>query len=91
MVSEKAPSFKDFSFLHCTSIFTRFGAMSLKSLCFSVDFVCWLAKKYQPQYKNNAKTKVLKAYNFQTKSDSHSVSNFSGLVALVNVDIARNL
>ena len=44
LVSENAPKFKHFSFLHGISIFIRFGAMIPKSLCFSVEFVCWLAK-----------------------------------------------
>ena len=44
LVSDEVPKFKDFLFLHGMSIFTCFGAMSLKSSCFSFDFVCWLAK-----------------------------------------------
>ena len=65
LVSEKALKFKDFSFQHGMSIFTCFGTLIL---CFSIDFVCWLAT-----IQKQRKTKVLKGYNFQTKGDRHNV------------------
>ena len=49
---------RTFYFLPGMSIFTCFGAMSLKSLCFSVDFVCWLAKYANHNIKTLEKQKI---------------------------------
>ena len=56
LVSEEAPKIQGL-FLYGMFIFTCFGAMSLKSFCFSFDFVCWLAKNANHNIKTMEKRK----------------------------------
>ena len=65
MACEKAPKFKD---LHL------FWSNESKKFVFLYCCCMLVGKKGEPQYKNNGKTKVLKAYNSLIKGDRHKVS-----------------